>query len=549
MLKVENVKKSFGSLEVLAGVDLNVEQGDVVAVIGPSGSGKTTFLRCLNFLETAGEGTMIFDGETFRMNHMSKKDIARLRMKTAFVFQNYNLFLNKTALQNVMEGLVIARKMPKEKARETAEKALEKVGMSDRMNHYPLQPSGGLQQRVASARASAANPEIIYFAEPTSALDPELIGEVLAVMRQLASEGMTMIVVTHEMNFARTVANKVVFMEEGRVVETGSAQEFFQNPKEERTREFIKSLSGLHAYSGITHRKEKYMMKIQMIAVLTMLAMAGTLALTGCSGNGGGEQQGGAKPAETTQAPQAEAKDTADDLLAQIQQKGEIVIAMEGTWAPWTYHDESDKLVGYDVEVAERIAEKLGVKATFVEGEWDGLLAGLDAGRYDIMANGVDITAERQEKYDFSVPYAFNRTAVIVKGDNEEIKAMEDLNGKSTANTISSTYAEVGEKYGAKVTGVDDLNQTFELLLTGRIDATLNAEVTFYDYMKVHPDANLKIATLDPESTQVAIPVRKGEETKTLLEAINKALGELEADGELTALSEKYFGVDISKEQ
>ena len=220
---------------------------------------------------------------------------------------------------------------------------------------------------------------------------------------------------------------------------------------------------------------------------------------------------------------------------------------MEGTWAPWTYHDEADRLVGYDVEVGQKIAEKLGVEAEFIEGEWDGLLAGLEAGRYDIMINGVDITPERQQKYDFSTPYAYNRTAVIVRGDDDAIKTMEDLAGKNTANTISSTYAEVAEKYGAAVTGVDDLNQTMELLLSGRIDATLNAEVTFYDYMKAHPDANIKIACIDPDETSVAIPMRKGDETASLLAAVNQALAELAAEGELTALSEKYFGTDISR--
>lgn len=247
-----------------------------------------------------------------------------------------------------------------------------------------------------------------------------------------------------------------------------------------------------------------------------------------------------------TACGEKKAEDTGD-LLSQIKEKGEIVVAMEGTWAPWTYHDEQDNLVGYDVEVAQLIAEKLGVKATFVEGEWDGLLAGLDAGRYDIMVNGVDITEERQLKYDFSTPYAYNRTAVIVKSDDDSIQSMEDLKGKKTANTISSTYAEVAEKYGATVTGVDDLEQTFELLLSGRIDATLNAEVTFNDYMKVHPDAPIKVATLDPDATQVAIPMRKGAETASLLEAVNQALKELSESGELTRLSEKYFGMDISQ--
>ncbi len=235
------------------------------------------------------------------------------------------------------------------------------------------------------------------------------------------------------------------------------------------------------------------------------------------------------------------------DLLSKIKERGEIIIAMEGTWAPWTYHDENGNLVGYDVEVGKQIAKKLGVEAHFVEGEWDGLLAGIDAGRYDIMINGVDITEERSKKYDFSIPYAYNCTAVIVKSDNDSIKTMSDLKGKRTANTISSTYAEVAEAYGANVTGVDDLNQTFELLFSGRIDATLNAEVTFYDYMKAHPDAKIKIATLLDEQTEVAIPMKKGAYTKTLRESIDKAISELREDGELTRLSEKYFGIDISE--
>ncbi len=242
-----------------------------------------------------------------------------------------------------------------------------------------------------------------------------------------------------------------------------------------------------------------------------------------------------------------QATDMGDDLLAAIQAKGEIVVAMEGTWSPWTYHDDSGELVGYDVEVANAIAEKLGVKATFVEGGWDGLLAGLESGRYDIMVNGVDIDEERQEKYDFSVPYAYNRTAVIVRGDDDSVQSMEDLNGKSTANTITSTYAAVAQKYGAEVTPVDDLNQTFELLLTQRIDATLNAEVTYYDYMKAHPDANLKIACLDSDATQAAIPMRKGEETAALRQAIDQALAELSEDGTLSELAVKYFGVDLSQ--
>ena len=276
------------------------------------------------------------------------------------------------------------------------------------------------------------------------------------------------------------------------------------------------------------------------LAKLTALTLTAALALTAC-----GNTSDSAAPAEST-ADTAATEETGGDLLSQIQASGTITVAMEGTWAPWTYHDESDNLVGYDVEVATKIAEKLGVEPKFVEGEWDGLLAGLDAGRYDIMVNGVDITPERAKKYDFSTPYAYNRTAVITQKDNDSIKTLEDLNGKTTANTISSTYAELAEQYGATVTGVDDLNQTFELLLSGRIDATLNAEVTYYDYMKEHPDANAKIAVLTADANEVAIPMRKGEETATLRAAINTAIEEMRADGTLKELSEKYFGTDIS---
>ena len=240
--------------------------------------------------------------------------------------------------------------------------------------------------------------------------------------------------------------------------------------------------------------------------------------------------------------------ESADDLLAQIKERGSIIVAMEGTWAPWTYHDEDDNLVGYDVEVAQNIAEKLGVEVEFIEGAWDGLLAGLDAGRYDIMVNGVGVTEERAEKYNFSTPYAYNKTAVIVRGDYDEISSMEDLKGKKTANTISSTYAAQAEAYGATVTGVDDLNQTIELLLSNRIDATLNAEVVFNDYKKEHPDSNIKIATYSDQVEEIAIPIRKGDDTVTLLEAVNDALDEMAKDGTLTELSEKYFGIDISKE-
>lgn len=242
MLEVKSVHKSFQNVEVLKGVDIKVDRGDVVVILGPSGSGKTTLLRCMDFLEKADQGTLILDGKQLNLTKAQKKEIHEVRLKTGFVFQNYNLFLNKTALENVTEGLIVARKIPREKAEAIGKKALDKVGLSERYDYYPSQLSGGQQQRVGIARATAANPEVIFFDEPTSALDPELIDDVLAVMKKLAKEGTTMVVVTHEISFAREVANKVYFMDGGVVIEKGTPKEVLENPKEERTKQFLKRI-------------------------------------------------------------------------------------------------------------------------------------------------------------------------------------------------------------------------------------------------------------------------------------------------------------------
>ena len=239
MLKLTNVHKSFDKTEVLKGISLKVEKGSVTAIIGPSGAGKTTLLRCMNFLEKADSGSLDFDELHIDLERVSKKTMLEIRRKTAFVFQNYNLFANMTALENVMEGLVTARKVPKAEAKDRAMKALEKVGLRDKAAFYPSSLSGGQQQRVGIARAIAVNPEVILFDEPTSALDPELKGEVLSVIKGLAAEGTTMVIVTHEMNFARDTADRVIFMDKGKIVEEGEAAAFFASPKEERTKQFL----------------------------------------------------------------------------------------------------------------------------------------------------------------------------------------------------------------------------------------------------------------------------------------------------------------------
>lgn len=235
------------------------------------------------------------------------------------------------------------------------------------------------------------------------------------------------------------------------------------------------------------------------------------------------------------------------DLLAVIQQRGTIIIGLEGDWAPWSFLGDDDQLTGFDVEVARAIAAKLGVEAEIIPGEWDGLFAGMDAGRYDIVVNGVEVTPERTEKYDFADPYAYIRTALIVRGDNEDIKTFEDLKGKKTANSIASTYMYLAEDYGATCYGVDTLDETLTMVLQGRVDATLNANVSYTDYMAQHPDANLKVVATTEDATNVAIPMRKGEETASLREAINQAIAELHEEGVISELSLKFFGEDISK--
>ena len=240
MIKVENLKLSFGKNEVLKGINFKIEKGQVISIIGPSGSGKSTFLRSLNFLETASSGTITFGNETFDLSKINKKDINRLRKNTTMVFQNYNLFKNKTALENVIEGLLIVKKMNRNEAIEIGLKMLEKVGLKDKAEFYPNQLSGGQQQRVGIARAVAMSPEVILLDEPTSALDPELIGEVLKVIKDMVKENMTMIIVTHEMQFAREVSDYIVFMDSGKIIEEGVPEEIFKNSGSERLQNFLR---------------------------------------------------------------------------------------------------------------------------------------------------------------------------------------------------------------------------------------------------------------------------------------------------------------------
>ena len=276
------------------------------------------------------------------------------------------------------------------------------------------------------------------------------------------------------------------------------------------------------------------------ISLMSVMAAAGVLTLAGCSSNSGSS-------AAASGAASSAASTGAADQLAAIRTNGKLVVALEGAWQPWSYHDESDTLVGYDVEVSRAIAEKLGVEPEYVESDWDSLFAGLDAGRFDIVCNGVEVTDERAKTYDFTTPYGYIHTALAVRKDNEDIKSFEDLAGKTTANSLASTYMELAESYGATVQGIDTLEETIQLLTAGRIDATLNANVSFYDYLNVHPDADFKLVAQTEDASHVAIPIVKSEDS-SFLDALNSTIDELRADGTLKELSEKYFGQDISSE-
>lgn len=314
-------------------------------------------------------------------------------------------------------------------------------------------------------------------------------------------------------------------------------------------------------------------MKKKALSVVLAAAASFTL-LAGCGSSDSGTAQTESATAQTTEAAAENttaadteaaadtetASDTAaesstvdvsnaDGLLKEILDKGTLVAGMEGDWAPWSYHDtDTNEVIGFDADTARAIGEKLGVQVEIVEAPWESLFAGLDGGRYDIVVNGVEVTDERSEKYDFSEPYAYIHTALVVRGDNSDITGFDDLKGKKTVNSIGSTYMELAESYGATAVGVSTLNDTIQNVIDGRADATLNADVSIYDYLNQQPDANIKIVATTEDASHVAIPIRKGDETASFEKAVNEAIQQLKEDGTLAELSEKYFGSDVTQE-
>ena len=264
---------------------------------------------------------------------------------------------------------------------------------------------------------------------------------------------------------------------------------------------------------------------------------AGALLLTGCGSSAAAASTASASSASTAAAA---------DHLARIKESGKLGIGLEGDWQPFSYHDDSDQLIGFDVDVAAGIADYLGVEPSYTEEKWSGLFTGLSSGVYDIVANGVDITEERKQTYDFSDPYAYDHTVLVVRADNEDITSFDDLKGKTTANSIGSTYMELGESYGATVSGVESLAECMAMVTNGQVDATINAETSVQDYLKTTGDTSLKIVARSDDATEYAIPLVKGDDNATLLAAINEAIAHMREDGDLAKASETYFGADLT---
>ena len=273
----------------------------------------------------------------------------------------------------------------------------------------------------------------------------------------------------------------------------------------------------------------------------------GAMTLLGC-GSGSGGDAGGASGAGAQASAGADATTSGDDHLARIKKAGSITVATEGAWSPFTYHDESGELVGFDVEVAKGIASHLGVTADFREGDFDGGLTGVSQGTFDMMANGVDVTDERKNAFDFTDPYAYDHAVLVVRADNDDITSFDDLAGRTTSNSVGSTYAEMGEAYGATVLNVPTLGETMENVINGNADATINANTSVQDYLKTTGTSEVKIVATDDATTAYAIPLKKGSDNDSLRAAINDAIAAMREDGTLASISETYFGTDITKE-
>ena len=406
-LDAKGLSKTFRGRPVLQGVDFSAAAGELIVIVGRSGCGKSTLLRCLNGLETFDEGSIRFGDRVYPAQSPA------LRADFGMVFQSFNLFPHLDLLENLIAAPMIVKKMTRAAAEAVALPLLEKVGLSAHVHHYPIQMSGGQQQRAAIARALAMAPKVMLYDEPTSALDPWLVDEVFDVMRTLDKEGMTQIVVTHETRFAREVARKIVFMEEGRVVETGTPEKIFNSPGDPRTIQYMKKFAAC-----------------LLLAVCSISASAASLRWGGDSASG----------------------------------------------APFVFQDPKNpaQTIGFEADVAEVLAAELGLEARFVQNQWDSLIPGLKRGDYDVVINGLEITDDRKAEVEFSEPYYLTYEALTVRKNTYDIASLADLKGRK-AGTLKGALAErlLAATPGVNVVGYDTQTMLYDDLALGRIDAVL----------------------------------------------------------------------------
>ena len=546
LLSIEHLKKSYDDNLILDDIDLEVHQGEVIVLVGPSGCGKSTMLRCINALEPIQGGEIKLNGEKIDPKN---KNIAELRQKIGMVFQSYELFPHLTVLDNILLAPMKVQKRKKEEAEKEAMALLERVGLAEKAKSYPRQLSGGQKQRVAIVRALCMHPEILLFDEVTAALDPEMVREVLDVMLDLASQGRTMMIVTHEMQFAKAVADRVIFLNGGKIVEEGTPEEFFEHPKTDRAKQFLNTFEFHEAKTHVKYQEEgAFIMKKWNKILAAVLTLSLTAGLTACGGSTSDANANNASAADEGTASNGSSE--VYRTLDEIKESGTINIGVFSDKNPFGYVDENGEYQGYDIYFANRLGEDLGVDVNFVSTEAANRIEYLQTGKVDIILANFTVTDERAEEVDFALPY-MNVALGVVSPDSKVIESLDDWDSNDQMIVISGTTAETYmidnypdiplQKYDSYATAKNALEN-------GSGAAWVNDNTEVIAYALQNTGYTVGIPSLGSNDT-IAPAVSKG--NTTLLDWINdeiKTLGEeqfFHADYEATLVD--TYGSDYEE--
>ena len=516
LLTINNVVKRFDDATILDGISFSVKKSEVIVIVGPSGCGKSTLLRCINALEPIQEGSITLDGDVIERN---SKTLPLLRQRIGMVFQSYDLFPHLTVLDNVLLAPCKVQKRDKEEVKQEAMSLLERVGLKEKAKSYPRELSGGQKQRVAIVRALCMHPEILLFDEVTAALDPEMVREVLDVMLDLAKQGRTMLIVTHEMQFARAIADRIIFLDNGKIVEEATPDEFFDNPKTERAKQFLNTFE----FDSVRANKERYLKEIitmkklnfKKLIALGLTAAAAVASFTACSTNatsGGSDGNTGSKVYRT---------------LDEIKASGKINIGVFSDKNPFGYVDENGEYQGYDIYFANRLGKDLGVEINYVSTEAANRVEYLETGKVDIILANFTVTEERAEKVDFALPY-MNVALGVVSPDSNVITSLDNWKAEDKMIVISGTTAELylTKNYpDIKLQKYDSYATAKSAIENGNGVAWANDNTEVIAFAKQNKGYTVGIDSLGSQDT-IAPAVSKGNET--LLNWINdeiKTLG------------------------